>query len=208
MSFLGLKLVEAKRLSHDVKWNLDRALGLFAGLNVLPKSGTLSTYSYRVSRESNIALLKQMSQIFESSGEFNLDFKAIPHWGDDSVLEKNWAGSKGKAIKSLLALIVQDPKSGMISYTDSGIKHSNESNSVIEFVDFWKDGKGEKPKMLIFDSKLTTYQNLNKLNEDDVKFLTLRKRGKNLITQVEDLDDKEFTSIMLPRAKNRKQKVT
>ena len=45
LSFLALKLIGNERWSHDISWNMDRSLGLFAGLNVLPKSTTLSTYS-------------------------------------------------------------------------------------------------------------------------------------------------------------------
>ena len=39
------------------------------------------------------------------------------------------------------------------------------------------------PKMLIFDSKFTTCKNLNLLNhsKERIKFLTLRRRGKNLV---------------------------
>ncbi len=43
LSFLALKLLGGLRWSHDTTWNLDRALGFFSGLNVLPKSTTLST---------------------------------------------------------------------------------------------------------------------------------------------------------------------
>ncbi|MCX6581522.1 MAG: hypothetical protein NT166_15215 [Candidatus Aminicenantes bacterium] len=45
MSFLALKLLGRERLSLDEARNLGRALGLFAGLNVLPKNATLSSYS-------------------------------------------------------------------------------------------------------------------------------------------------------------------
>jgi len=45
LSFLALKLMGGMRWSHDTKWNMDRALGLFADLNVLPKSTTLSKVS-------------------------------------------------------------------------------------------------------------------------------------------------------------------
>jgi len=98
-------------------------------------------------------LLKKLSFIFEkdSNGEFNLDFKAIPHWGDASVLEKNWCGTRTRAMKSLLALIVQNPQSGNMSYTNAEIKHADQNDCVLEFVDFWKNGYGTAPKMLIFD---------------------------------------------------------
>jgi hypothetical protein len=140
---------------------MDRALGLFAGLNVLPKTATLSSYSYRVSWEQNKALLLSLNKVFKNNenenGEFNLDFKSIPHWGDKSVLEKNCSGSRNKVMKSILSLIVSDPDTGFLSYTKAGIKRSEQSGCVIEFVDFWKEGRGETPKMLIFDSKFTSY---------------------------------------------------
>ncbi len=92
LSFVALKILGNEQLSHDTGWNMDRSLGLFAGLNVLPKSSTLSTYSYRVQRSSNRRFLTELSKIFKDTdmeeGAFNLDFKAIPHWGDDSILEK------------------------------------------------------------------------------------------------------------------------
>ncbi len=210
LSFLALKLMGSKRLSHDTNWNLDRAMGLFAGLNVLPKSATLSTYSYRVNRKSNKKFLTELSQIFHDPGDddgvFNLDFKAIPHWGDDSVLENNWSGSKCKAIKSILALIVQSPSTGFINYTDAEIKHENQNDAVIEFVDFWQQNSSKEIKMLIFDSKFTTYENLNKLNRSDknIKFLTLRRRGKNLIKQVEAMPKDEWTRVQIERTKSKK----
>ncbi len=203
MSFLALKLLGRERLSHDETWNLDRALGLFAGLNVLPKNATLSSYSYRILRSHNQRLLIELSNIFKDTeieeGEFNLDFKAIPHWGDASVLEKNWSGSRSRAIKSLLALIVQDPATGFLSYTDAEIKHQNQSEAVIEFVDFWKEGRGICPKMLIFDSRFTNYYHLSQLNKDEqhIKFLTLRRRGKNLRKEVENIPETDWVKISI-----------
>lgn len=62
MSFLAVKLAGHSRYSHDDIWSLDRALGLFAQLTVLPKSATLSSYSYRVTRSVNRTFLKDLSR--------------------------------------------------------------------------------------------------------------------------------------------------
>ncbi len=211
LSFLALKILGSGRLSHDTTWNMDRALGFFAGLNVLPKKGTLSSYSYRVRRSSNRKFLVELSNIFKNEaleeGEFNLDFKAIPHWGDASILEKNWSGSRNKVIKSLLALIVQDPVTGYLSYTDAEIKHSNQNEVIFDFVDFWKDGRSVSPKLLIFDSKFTTYKNLSKLNEskEKIKFLTLRRRGKDLIEKVSLISTDQWQRIRVEGKKRKHQ---
>jgi len=213
LSFLALKLMGGMRWSHDTKWNMDRALGLFAHLNVLPKATTLSTYSYRVTRAQNRNFLVQLSRIFRDeeleNGEFNLDFKAIPHWGDASVLERNWAGARSKAMKSILSLVVQDPSTGNLSYTNAEIKHRDQNDAVFDFVDFWKKGRGTAPKMLIFDSKFTIYKNLNKLNqsEEKIKFLTIRRRSKNLIKQVEEISEEEWQKISIERSKGKYQKI-
>jgi len=199
LSFIALKIIGNERLSHDTNWNMDRVLGFGANLNVLPKNGTLSTYSYRIQRSSNQKLLLELSKIFRNDeleeGEFNLDYKAIPHWGDASVLKKNWSGSRNKAIKSILALIVQDPSTGYLSYSDAECKNKNDA--VIDFVDFWKESRGTAPKLLIFDSKFTDYKNLSKLNKskEKIKFLTIRRRGKNIVEAAEKIAEDKWTKI-------------
>ncbi len=207
LSLLAIKLTGGARWSHDLGFHFDRAMGFFAGLNVLPKSTALSTYSYRIRRPSIRRFLEALAQIFRDEvrgeDEFNLDFKAIPHWGDESVLEKNWSGSRNKAIKSILSLIVDEPATGFISYSNADFKHSHQNDAVLDFVDFWKAGRGLAPKMLIFDSKFTTYKNLSRLNQDPagIKFLTLRRRGKELIEHVARIPEHEWQHIKVERTK-------
>jgi hypothetical protein len=158
-------------------------------------------------------LLERLSRIFqdesEEDGEFHLDFKAIPHWGDDSVLERNWSGSRSKAIKSLLALLVQQPATAELAYTNAEIKHCDQSEAVFDFIDFWKQGRGSAPKRLIFDSKFTTYHHLSRINlsPEKIKFLTLRRRGKNLIERAEAIPDEQWQRVNLPRAKGKTQRI-
>jgi hypothetical protein len=45
LSLLALKLLDKERRSHVNDFNFDEALGLFCGLNVLPKKSFLSEYS-------------------------------------------------------------------------------------------------------------------------------------------------------------------
>jgi len=209
LSFLALKLISTKRLSHSNDYGLDRGLGLFAGLNVLPKNSWFSSYSYRINREMNRRFLAKLNQevekIEESTGDLNLDFTTIPHWGEDSVLEQNWSGKRNKGLKSVLALIVQEQDSKFLKYGDAEIKHKEQSEVILEFIDFYKEGKG-KINCLIFDSKFTTYRHLDKLNKDGIKFLTLRRRSQGLIEKVENLDKNNFTHIHLNKNYRRKHR--
>ncbi|NSW90925.1 MAG: hypothetical protein HPY74_09715 [Firmicutes bacterium] len=74
---------------------MDRGVGLFAGLNVLPKAAWFSSYSSSITREMNISFLKSLYLIRKEEGllsdTVNIDFTAIPYWGDDDPFENNWS---------------------------------------------------------------------------------------------------------------------
>ena len=55
---------------------------------------------------------------------------------------------------------------------------------MLQFVKFWKQRTGGYPQELIFDSKLTTYKNLDKLNALKIGFMTLRRRSKPMLAQI------------------------
>ena len=67
LAFLALKLSNVQRYGQDDGWCMDRGLGAFAGLNVLPKTTWYSTYSDAVERKDNVGFLKLMNQIFASA---------------------------------------------------------------------------------------------------------------------------------------------
>jgi hypothetical protein len=209
LSFLALKLSGNKRLSHDEHWSLERVLGLFAGLNVLPKSSSLSSYSYRVSRQTIRSFLLGLSKIFNTSesSEFNLDFKTIPHWGDVSILEKNYSTTRGKSVKSILALIVQNVTDNCLTYSDAEISRRNEKDAVLEFVDFWKESQGTVPKMLIFDSQFTIFKNLSRLNQDGVKFITLRAKGEKMVRLALKRKKEDWQEIVVEASKRKNRRL-
>lgn len=209
LSYLALKLIKTKRFYHSNDYGHDRGLGLFAGLNVLPKNAWFASYSSRVSRKANVrflkALHKEVDKINESSGDLNLDFTTIPYWGDKAVLEKNWSGTRHLNLKSVLALLVQDQNSRLLKYSNAEIKHSNKSAAILEFIDFYKSAGG-KINCLVFDSKFTTYKNLDKLNSDNIKFLTLRRRSKKMIKSLEKVDKGKWVKIKLNKKYRRKHR--
>ena len=203
MSFVALKLSNVRRYSEDDAWCMDRGLGLFAGLNVLPKTAWYTSYSSRVRREMNRSFLKNLHQVYLQHGLLsdtsNLDFTTIPYWGDSAHLENNWSGKRNKALASMLAVLAQDPDSGIITYGDTNIRHNNKSDVVIEFLDFYKNDTDEL-KYLVFDSKFTTYQNLGKLNQKGIKFLTIRRRGKNIVEELNKKPASAWKKIRVPMA--------
>jgi len=191
-SFLALKLLGTERYAHASDHGFDLGLGLFAGLNVLPKCTAMSTYSYSLDEVQLLqlqqAFIRQASRLGLYEGNFiNLDFHTVPHFGDESVLEEHWAGARGKRMKGALTLFAQDAGSKLILYSASDILREEANDQVLSFLSFWNSvHRGMKP-MLIFDSRFTTYPVLSELNSSGIKFITLRRRGKNLLDRAERL---------------------
>lgn len=202
-SFVALKLSDVRRYSADDAWCMDRGLGLFAGLNVLPKTAWYTSYSNRVTRAMNRRFLKSLHSIWIKYGLLsdttNLDFTTIPYWGDDSHLQNNWSGKRNKALSSILAVLAQDPDSGIITYGDTTIRHDQESDVCLEFLDFYKKDGNDDLKYLIFDSKFTTYENLARLSKE-IKFITIRRRGKNIVDKLNQRPPSAWKKVRVPAA--------
>lgn len=206
LSFLALKLLGNERYAHVGDRAFDPGLGLFAGLNSIPKCTALSTYAYSLDEihltKLQTAFVKQSKKLGLFKGDaVNLDFHTIPHFGDESVLEKHWAGARNKRMKGALTLFAQNADSKLILYTSADIQKKEADDQVLEFLSFWKGvHRGANPR-LIFDSKFTSYTNLSSLNKQNIKFITLRRRGKKLIDQIEKLNP--WKKITIPHAKRK-----
>ena len=179
MSLLCLKLIGGARLSHVRAYDHDRGFGLFAGLNVLPKPTYMGTYSCRVSA----SLCRQMQEAIVSDfirrepslfagRTINLDFHAIPHFGEQSQMEKVWCGARNKALKGAHTFFAQDGESGALLYTNADVTRKEGSQEILRFVDYLKAIKGVVNETLVFDSHLTNYAALGELDEAGVKFIT------------------------------------
>ncbi len=212
LSFIALKASNIRRYSSDDRWCMDRGLGLFAGLNVLPKAAWLTSYSHRITSEMNYKFLKSLHKIWTENGLLsntsNLDFTTIPYWGNDEHLENNWSGKRGKALSSLLAVLAHDPDTGIINYGNTDVMHKRESDEVLKFLDFYKTGisaENNKLKYLVFDSKFTNYGNLKKLDNNNIKFITIRRRGTKIIERLNKLPVKDKKNIRVDMAGNKKR---
>jgi hypothetical protein len=200
LSFLALKLLGTERYAHVGEYGFDALSGLFTGLNILPKCTAMSTYSYSLDelhiQNFQKAFISQAKKIgLYDSKIINLDFHTIPHFGEASVLEKHWAGARGKAMKGALTLFAQDMESKLMVYSNANILRREQDLEVLQFLDFWKKiERGIKPT-LVFDSKLTTYENLSQLTEKQVNFITLRRRGTKLINDSNQLIEWERIHI-------------
>jgi transposase len=210
LSMLALKLVGKPRLSQISDFNFDQGLGLFANLNVLPKSTAISTYSYRLAQENVNAFMlafvqKQNAMKIYGSDTLNLDFHTIQHYGEESVLEEHFAGARNKRVKGALTFIAQDCDSRCQIYVKTDIARCEADDQILHFVKFWRKIRGPLRQTLVFDSKLTTYENLAELNSDGITFITLRRRGKNLVKALDSISAAEWTKIKIDSPKRKFQ---
>jgi len=214
LSMLLLKLVGNERLSHMQSYDQEPAFGFFAGLNVLPKATYMITYSCRTSdlvlqemQEKIVSNFRKKYSELYNSKYVNLDFHSIPHFGDESKMEKVWCGARGKTLKGANTLLAQDGTSNVIIYTKADILRKNETEEIKKFVEYWKSIKGEVEETLVFDCKLTKYEVLGELNDEEpkIKFITLRKRNPGLLKETSQIPDLEWQKVKLPIPKRKHQ---
>ena len=210
LSFLALKLANRRRYCSDDTWCMDRGMGLFAGLNVLPKTAWFTSYSDRVTSDMNRRFLKQLHRVWMKAGLLedtsNLDFTTIPYWGDDTHLENNWSGKRGKALSSMLAVLAHDPDTGIIDYGNANILHKDESAVVLEFLDFYHSSnkkKNDKLRYIVFDSRFTNYENLRRLDQAEINFITIRRRGKKMLDRISNLPKSGWKKVRVECAGNK-----
>jgi len=210
LSMLLLKLIGNERLSHIKQYNTDAGFGIFAGLNALPKPTYICSYSCRTEASILMGFQQRIIKHFRSlypdlyqSKTINLDFHSIPHFGDDSEMEKVWCGARGKALKGANTFFAQDGESDSLIYTRADIRRSESSEEIKKFIDYWVEIKGIVDETLIFDSKLTRYEILCELNENNIKFITLRTRSKSLIEETLKIPDNQWQKVYLPIPKRK-----
>jgi hypothetical protein len=188
-SLLGLKLFGSARHSHVMSYVLDEGLALFAGLNVIPKRSFLTEYSCRIDPASYPRLMRLWFDAvgrlgLSRGGSFDLDFHTIPFHGEDALMEKHYVSKRSRRQKGILAFLAQDAEKRVFCYANGQLRKDEQDEEVLRFVEFWKERTGKLPEELIFDSKLTTYGYLNRLNRMGIDFITLRRRSAKMLRKI------------------------
>ncbi len=189
LSLLGLKLFGKARHSHVMGYVMDEGLALFAGLNAIPKRAFLTEYSCRIDPTSYPKLMRRWFDAVGRLGlkrgtSFDLDFHTIPFHGEDALIEKHYVSKRSRRQKGILAFLANDAEKRVFCYANGQLRKDEQNDEILRFVDFWKERTGRLPEELIFDSKLTTYDNLHKLNKMGIHFITIRRRSQKMIHQI------------------------
>jgi len=205
-SLLLAKCARRPRIHHLGALTDDAGLAFALGLSALPKATHLGSYSYRVRRESNQKLLGGLVQTLRplglATGEagFNLDFHAIRHHGDDTILEKHYVPRRSQRTRAVLTFFAQDHTSAEMVYANADITKAEQAREIIAFADYWQQATGADPGLLVFDSQLTTYTMLEELGGRGIRWLTLRQRGKAELDRLAALPASAWKPARIDRA--------
>ena len=187
---LALKLWSIERKSHVMALVADPGLALFCGLNAIPKKSYLSEYSSRLDHAHTTRLLAAWHRAVAqddlfSATSFNLDFHSVPYYGEDPQLERHYVSMRSRSQPSVLAFLAQDAEGRAFCYSNADLRKGEEAEEIFRFVDFWKKHHGHNPRHLVFDSRLTTYPQLARLDRLGITFITLRRRSPALLSEIE-----------------------
>ncbi len=171
-------------------------------LNAIPKKSYFSEYSSRITRVHTAALLAAFQErvhgdVLFPGRSFNLDFHSVPFHGDDPLIERHYVAMRSRRQKSVLAFLAQDAEGQAFCYSNADLRKGEEANEIFSFIAFWKKTRGERPRHLVFDSRLTTYANLARLDQMDITFITLRRRSPKLLKEIALLPRSAWRTVEL-----------
>lgn len=191
---LALKLWSIERKSHVMALIADPGLALFAGLNSFPKKSDLSEYSCGIDARKTTDLLaawhERVSPEVFAGESFNLDFHSVPYYGHSSIVERHYVSARSRRQPSVLVFLAQDARTHAFCYSNADLRKGEEADEILAFIAFWNRTHGQLPQHLVFDSRLTTYQNLAQVDALKIPFITLRRRSPKLLKEI----------VLLPRS--------
>jgi hypothetical protein len=201
-SALLLKMLGKSRRSHVMDLVFDQGVALAAGLNAIPKATYMAQYSSRLGRTAIARLLGTWVEVLRQeklidASSFNLDFHSIAYFGDDPFVEKHYVPRRSQSRQAVLTFFAQDAEGQVFCYCNADLRKGEQADEVLRFVQFWQNKYGETPRHLVFDSKLTTYENLSRLNQMGITFITLRRRSPSLLAEVATMPRSAWQTVHL-----------
>jgi len=199
---LALKLWSIERKSHVMALVADEGLAMFCGLNAVPKRSFLSEYSSRITPQKVSQLLSNWhtnlaGETILTGESINLDFHSVPYFGEDPVVESHYLSKRSRRQPSILTFLAQDADSQVFCYSNADIRKGEEAEEIFRFIKFWERRHGSLPQHLVFDSKLTNYPQLDRLDQQGVIFITLRRRTRKLLAEITDLPPSAWRTVNL-----------
>jgi hypothetical protein len=133
----------------------------------------------------------------------------VRYFGEHPIVESHYLSKRSRRLPSILTFLAQDADSQVFCYSNADIRKGEEAEEIFRFIKFWTRQHGCPPQHLVFDSKLTTYAHLDRLDQKGILFITLRRRSAKLIAEIDDLPPSAWRTVNLdvPNRKYRTPRV-
>ncbi len=175
----------------------DLAVGAkLPGSRMIPAShalrASLALKLWSIERKSHVMALVADEGLALFSGR-----KVEPKKSFLSEYTSHYQSKRSRRDPSILTFLAQDADAHVFCYSNANIRKGEEADEVFRFVEFWKRHHGKPPQELVFDSTLTTYEGLDRLDAAGIHFLTLRRRSPSLIAEMALLPASAWRTVPL-----------
>jgi hypothetical protein len=168
---------------------------------VVPKRSYMATYSSQVDHRLCLGLLDAwMAEVHRAGlprgSSFDLDVHTVPAYTQEEPLEKHYVSRRRQ--QGILTFLARDASHRLLCYARAGIPKAEQADEIVRLVDLWQQHTGQPPAESVFDSQLTPYATLNRLNQRGIRFLTLRRRSRRMLGQIWSRPASAWRRITLP----------
>ena len=144
LSLLALKLASIRRTSHVEDLATDHGARTVRGVSPdcrrRPRDELLLQALTRTPDAFLVALNTAMLRAGLIDGaDFDLDFHAIMHWGQDPALERHYVPSRSQRTRSVLTFFAQDAATRNIVFANADISNETQAREVIAFCELGTD---------------------------------------------------------------------
>jgi hypothetical protein len=94
-----------------------------------------------------------------------------------------------------------------LCYANAHLTRREKALEAMRFVEFWHAITGTDPAWLDFDSKVTRYAELSKLNQRGIRFITIRRRGAAILRRLQSLPASQWHHAVIDTAHRRHQRI-
>ena len=121
----------------------------------------------------------------------------MPYFGEHPVVESHYLSKRSRRQPSILTFLAQDADAQVFCYSNADIRKGEEPEEIFRFIEFWERRYGTLPQHLVLDSRLTTYDRLDRLDAAGITFITLRRRSPSLLAEIDHLPPSAWRTVNL-----------
>jgi len=176
-------------------WSLAQTAKAF-----LVEPATIASWLKRIDEGGSAALVQVRQPVnkFPDFVRYIIQrFKTLCPSLGNALLEKHYVSKRSRRQKGILAFLAQDADRRLFCYANAKLRKDEQNDEILRFVEFYRNRTGHLPEELVFDSRLTTYANLSRINQMGIRFLTLRRRSRKMLLEIAQTPASQWKRIEL-----------